>query len=123
MMSDIEVIEVSSRDPDGNNLEESAFGLSNHVDAKVASLTEQARRNNPGSASHNSDRFEIDNACACQEVAVLEVSEPFQSETTENAVQATINVNASCIRSREKDPFKRNLGHSSAKIEVGSVLA
>ncbi|KAG5550428.1 hypothetical protein RHGRI_015400 [Rhododendron griersonianum] len=119
MTSDIEVIEVSSRDPDENNLEESAFGLSNHVDAKVASLTEQARRNNPGSASHNSDRFEIDNACACQEVAVLEVSESFQSETTENAVQATINVNASCIRSREKDPFKQNLGHSSAKIETG----
>ncbi|KAI8556850.1 hypothetical protein RHMOL_Rhmol05G0287600 [Rhododendron molle] len=119
MTSDIEVIEVSSRDPDVNNLEETAFGLSNHVDAKVASLTEQARRNNPGSASHNSDRFKMDNASACQEVAVLEVSEPFQSETTENAVQATINVNASCIRSREKDPFKRNLGHSSAKIETG----
>lgn len=123
MTSDIEVIEVSSGDPDVSNLKESAFGLSNHVDAKVASLTEQARRNNPGSTSHTSDRLEIDNARACQKVAILEVSEPFQSETTDNTVQATTNVNASCIRSQERDPFVRNLAHSSAKIEVDIFLS
>lgn len=123
MISDNEVIEASSRDPYVVNLKDSTFWPSNHVDGKVPSLTEHARLNNPGSASHNSDRFEKNNAVACQEVAVLEVSEQLQSETIENGVRAMIDADGSCINTREKDPLKRNFDHLSAKTEVGSVLA
>ncbi|KAL6987738.1 hypothetical protein U1Q18_013486 [Sarracenia purpurea var. burkii] len=115
--SDIEAIEVSSRDPRVNNSSmEPSFVLGNHVDGKVVSLNEHARLNNSGFASRSSDGFQINNASACQEGAVSEVLEQSESKTTKTGVQAMIE-NSSCLKSRETDPCSQNVGNSSARLK------
>ncbi|CAL5335071.1 unnamed protein product [Camellia sinensis] len=119
MTSDIEVIKVSSRDPSVNNSPvEPSFGLRNHVDGEGASLTKHARQNGSGSASHSSDELEISSASACQEVSVSEVSEQFQSETTESGLQALMEVNAACMKSQAKDLLKHNFGDLSGRLKT-----
>ena len=63
----------------------------------------------------------INNASAWQEEVVSEVSGLFHSETTESRVQAIID-SASCLKSQGMDLFKWNLGNSSARLKVLSVL-
>ncbi|KAI8015324.1 Mitogen-activated protein kinase-binding protein 1 [Camellia lanceoleosa] len=119
MTSDIEVIKVSSRDPSVNNSPvEPSFGLRNHVDGEGASLTKHARQNGSVSASHSSNELETSSASACQEVSVSEVSEQFQSETTESGLQALMEVNAACMKSQAEDLLKHNFGGLSRRLKT-----
>ncbi|KAA8518996.1 hypothetical protein F0562_016230 [Nyssa sinensis] len=58
------------------------------------------------------------NASACHEVVVREVTEHLQLDTTESRVQATVDVDASHMKSQYNDLFNLNSGNLSAKLKI-----
>ncbi|XAR68854.1 hypothetical protein NMG60_11000249 [Bertholletia excelsa] len=105
---------ILSKDHAGKMISDAA-----EISSKDCSLIDHGRLHDPGYASLESDQNSIEKTSACQGLAVPKVSDQFKSETIETGIQAMMDVNASCMRSQDKDLCRRKFGNLSANVKTG----